>query len=558
MKRQPLEPNAGVSAGAVDPVQPAAVAPEPAFASRPDSTIFSQLLKDPAARASTLIVFACTFWQVFALGFYLDDWSFMANSVHMGAAFSSVRWAAAYESTPQRPGATLLWFGLTSLFGAETILWHLALFAANVLLGLLMFRIVRQLAGRSYSFETARVLYLSVLLWFVLPWNAPLHFWPTMVPILLILGLSVCCFLFALWRWATGGWAFWLPFAGYLWACVGYEAVYFQWIPVLLLGVILVWDERASLKSVLLGASPFVAAQACALIWYAASLRVNLGTQHKITADWPAVFKGNMLHLPREILASTPETARLLSYAAVVSLLMIAGTYGYAILGSRTRKSALVSLSQLGACLIGAVLSIFAFSLGGRQITGVGVDARAFLLLNFWLVIAVALALTYCWTYYSAHRGRWQTPVLGLAFLLAGLALLVGHLQRALDWSEGWRIEQKILAEAPIPEMKKMEPDAAVLVLKPFEFHGVPTLTQSWDVNAAMWNTHPAVFPHHFEVYNPWGGPLRWDGNRLWYPASTLWVARNLYVWRPMEREFYKMTVPFRVNQDLSLVTTGR
>jgi len=42
--------------------------------------------------------------------------------------------------------------------------------------------------------------------------------------------------------------------------------------------------------------------------------------------------------------------------------------------------------------------------------------------------------------------------------LLTGLALLVGHLQRAQDWAGAWRLEQKILTEAPITELAKIEP----------------------------------------------------------------------------------------------------
>jgi hypothetical protein len=103
---------------------------------------------------------------------------------------------------------------------------------------------------------------------------------------------------------------------------------------------------------------------------------------------------------------------------------------------------------------------------------------------------------------------------LRIALIVAAAALMAGHLQRAFDWAEAWHLEQKLPAEAPVPEMIKMEVDAAVLVVKPFTFNSVPTFSEPWDINSAPWdinpameNTHPATAGHKFIVYNFWLGP---------------------------------------------------
>ncbi len=93
-----------------------------------------------------------------------------------------------------------------------------------------------------------------------------------------------------------------------------------------------------------------------------------------------------------------------------------------------------------------------------------------------------------------------------------------------------------------------MEAGAAVLLVKPFNFHGVPTFSAPWDINAAMSLTHPATAGHKFIVYNPWLGSLQWSGGQLAYSSLVVSKRAHLYIWRPFEREFYRAPEYLRVD----------
>lgn len=518
------------------------------------SGFFLQMGTDPIARNCALLLLAGVLWQVFALGFYLDDWTFIVKTAREGAGLSLERWQAVRMLSLPRPGLTPFWYVLTSLLGDQAILWQTALLGVNILLACLLFKICLQL-----SFDTVdritRVVFLSVLFWFILPWNACFHFWPTDVPVMLILNLFALSALFVVRGWTNGSPALWLPFAGYLWACVGYEATYFQWIPIALLGSTLVFAKRISWTRMVRGLVPLVAAQACALVWYFVSLRIHgKGTQNGIVPDWPRVFLSNLLGLPQEALRSTQESAWIFVPALAVWFVIVCLIYMSSLSSIHERKSALIGIGYIVSCLAGAVLSIVAFSLGGRPLSGLGVEARGFLVADFWFVLGASIATAYCWK----RADGWRAAALRIALIVAAAALMVGHLQRAFDWAGAWHLEQKLLAEAPVLEMKKMEVGAAVLVVKPFTFNSVPTFVEPWDINPAMEITHPATAGHEFIVYNPYLGPLIWSREQLAYPMFSVPVTSvaNLYIWRPSQREFFKAPEYLRVDQDLSLHTS--
>jgi hypothetical protein len=153
-----------------------------------------QIRTDPIARNCALLLLAGVLWQVFALGFYLDDWSLIVKTAREGAGLSLERWQAVRLFTLPRPSEAPLWYILTSLLGDQTILWHIALLGVNILLASLLFNICLRLRLDDAD-RITRVVFLSVLFWFILPWNACLHFWPT--EILAVLMLDLFCLVYA-------------------------------------------------------------------------------------------------------------------------------------------------------------------------------------------------------------------------------------------------------------------------------------------------------------------------------------------------------------------------
>ena len=539
---RPLSPETSVSA-IVEP-QPGA---ELTWSDSLDAA--RRLFAQPLVRICSALVLVAVVWQIFVLGFYLDDWPFIINTAQTGKAFSLARWHAARTESLPRPGLTPLWYFLTSVLGNQTILWHTALLAVNIALVYLLFEIGRALTGDFETRRSDRIIYFSVLFWMILPWNATFHFWPTDVPVLLIQNLFLLCMLVTLRGWVTGRFALVLTLVGYLWACIGYEAVYFQWVPLGAIGLLLVWARRLTLKNFIRGLSPFVIGQAMALAWMSISLRINHDTQNKIVSNWPAVFLWNFRRLPGQLIRSSAETGWIVGAAVLVWGAAATYVYVRSLWAPARRTAALFSIGKVFACLFGAMLSILAFSLGGRTMQGIGVDARSLLGSSIWFVIVAVLVNTFCWS----RASRQTLVVMRTAIVVAAAALAIGHLQRAFDWAEAWKDQNRILQEAPISAMKSMEPGAAVFLLNPANVNGAPILAAPWDVNYAMKLTHPAVSSHEFLVYNPWLGLLRWSNGTLAYESLTLSKDRPLYVWIPGTHDFFKADKPFYIDQNASI-----
>ena len=61
--------------------------------------------------------------------------------------------------------------------------------------------------------------------------------------------------------------------------------------------------------------------------------------------------------------------------------------------------------------------------------------------------------------------------------------LAVGQVLRASDWVTAWNLQKKILAEAPISDLKRTEPDAQIVILNPLDVNGAPIFAATWDIN---------------------------------------------------------------------------
>ena len=121
---------------------------------------------DPIARNCALVLLAGILWQVFALGFYLDDWVFIVKTARADAGFSLERWHSVRLNSLPRPGLTPLWYGLTSILGDQPILWHTALLAVNILLVCLLFKISSADSRQNRTDYAGRVSVCSVLVSF--------------------------------------------------------------------------------------------------------------------------------------------------------------------------------------------------------------------------------------------------------------------------------------------------------------------------------------------------------------------------------------------------------
>jgi hypothetical protein len=482
-----------------------------------------------------VLVLACVCVQPFTLGFYLDDWPECALAAKAGPPFSKALLHHVYAIDSTRPGLVPIRYLLSSLFRDHAFLWQAGLLIANFAMALVLVWLVRAFLGEDLS---SPGMWIGAV-WLLLPWNAAALFWPTYLPdvlALLVFGL-LCAYSIRSWRHHRHN-ALWMG-AVYLWICLSYEAFYFQWIALALIGLAMVRFGRARLRDVLFSSTGLLVAQICAAVVHVLIVPAP-GMERPIVSDWPRVAAGDLLTIVPTIFRSAWEVRTVMSILGRVLIVV------WAFEAYRSRKPAM-----LGCCfLVGGVLSIVAFALGGRGVAATGVDTRTLLIFNYWFVLGAAILSG------SALARSGPRMKAAISLVLAGLggSLAFAHVLRSRDWAAAWNMETTILAEAPLADLRRTPPGATIVFAGQSYVNGAPVFTAPWDLNSAMPWKYPVLQGRTFVVYNPYAGALEWDGSRLVYgQAHPIADTRDVYLWLHAQHGFTRATRPFRIRPDLTV-----
>jgi hypothetical protein len=290
-------------------------------------------------------------------------------------------------------------------------------------------------------------------------------------------------------------------------------------------------------------------AQMLAIGWYFASAKVT-SAQKGIITNWTAVATHNLALVVPETISSVSET----KWALGLGLFGLLTCAGWIFWRSRpqwaTRRRILGSALIAIACALGAIISVVAFSLGDRPVTGLGLTNRTLVLVSFWLVLLIAIAALAVLRYAETR----EVKTLGWLALMCGVILGVGHIVRALDWASAWTQQQEILRTAPVEQMLAAEADAAVVLVNRIDVNGAPIFAAPWDINHALPLTYPVLKKRWITVYNHWAGPMVWDGSRLTIPGQPPEATTpHVYLWVPADRSFRRADRPFQIAENLSI-----
>ena len=521
----------------------------------------------------TAIVAACVVWQPFLLGFYLDDWVLWVNGSTKGSPFSLTRLLYMNFTDPVRPGCLPGRFLGSSLFGAHPLLWHGALLLVNCIVAVSIVAAacaliqVRTPAGRTITAAAG-------LCWLLLPWNAAARFWSALLPNTLMIAMQgfLCVLLIRGWeknrsRPVAAG-------ALYLWMCLGYQAFYLQWITLILIGVVLWNAKRTVLRPVLVSGIALIAAQGIAGLWNLYTKYAGYWTAMQVLPNWGEIARGNLLKVAPSTLQSVSEIIPEFVFCGliVVAIWMFVHVRSFARASDRPRSKTSVLLAAV--CIVGGLLSVVVYSLAGRIVQATGVDTRSMGVFNFWLIVAGAVLTSFTMERLSGAARL----VFAVALAGFGLCLAVGHVLRAADWVTASNLQKKILSEAPVSALKRTEPDAGIIFVNPRDVNGALVFAAEWDINNAIPWAYPFLrqnFPQrltaltlaevtadarkyarrrHIIVYNPFEGPMKWDGSHLSYVGKPpLETGAALYLWRPSDRSFWRPTGPFVINENLTI-----
>jgi hypothetical protein len=512
----------------------------------------------------------------------LDDWVLWVNGSTTGDSFSLTRWLFLDFADPVRPGCLPGRFIGSSLFGAHPLLWHAALLLVNCAVGASIVFAARALS-RARTPVGRAITTAAGLCWLLLPWNAAARFWTALLPnTLLIAVLGLLCALLVH-GWEKNRSCSMAAGALYFWMCLGYQAFYLQWITLILIGIVLWNAGRIRLRPVLVSGAALIAAQCFAGLWNLYAKYAGYWTAMPVLPDWVEIARRNLLNIAPSTLRSVSEIAA----EFVCCGLIVIAMWLVAHVRSFERASDWLT-GNTGALLaavsiFGGLLSVVVYSLAGRTVAPTGVDTRSMGVFNFWLIVAGAVL-----TVFAIERLKGVARLIfSVALAGFGLCLAVGQVLRADDWATAWRLQKKILAEAPVSALKRTELNAAIILVNPREVNGAPVFAASWDINNAILWAYPSLrqrypqqptaltldevkaeywldaytadAPKHAQrrqiiVYNPWEGPMTWDGIRLSYAGQPkLETSTSIYLWRPSDRSFWQPAGPFVINQNLTI-----
>jgi hypothetical protein len=474
---------------------------------------------------------------------------------------------------PVRPGCLPGRFLGSSLFGDHPLLWQGALLLVNCAVALSIVLAARALtqarrpAGRTITAAAG-------LCWLLLPWNAAARFWTALLPNTMLIAAQgfLCVLLVRGWEKNRSR-----PVAVgslYLWMCLGYQAFYLQWITLILIGVVLWNAKRTALRPVLVSGIALIAAQGIAGLWNLYTKYAGYWTVMRVLPNWGEMARRNLLNVAPSILQSISEIAEEFVCCGLLVIAMLAMVHVRSFARATDRTRANTSALLAAVSILGGVLSVVVYSLAGRIVHATGVDTRSMGVLNFWLIVAGAVLTTFAMERLSGA----PRVVFALALAGFGLCLAAGQVLRAADWATASSLQNKILAEAPVSAFQRTETDARILLVNTREVNGVPIFAAEWDINNAISWAYPILrqnIPQRLTalsfdevladlrkyarirqiiVYNPWEGPMKWDGSHLSYAGQPpLENVAALYLWRPSDKSFWRPTGPFVIHENLTI-----
>jgi hypothetical protein len=506
-------------------------------------------LQLPLPAVAWLAAVACLgLLQPFLLGFYLDDWALMGKDAVLLGPFSRELWNSILHHDPTRPVSVVFRWLTCSLFRDVPGLWHAALVAANGIIVIQLAALARLLAPAAAGIPRSVPLCLAAA-WMTLPWTSGIRFWPTTLNVhvyfIVFLGLT----LYLVRQWRSGQGPVLAPFTAYLAVCLGYEALYMQFLVLAAVAAVELRRRAVPRAAVARSLAALAAAQACAVLWNQFA-RSALASPRQINPEWLALFWRNLRVTVPEMVGSFGPARWIAVPAFLIVMLGVAAAFRQ---GFKKRSMAWADLAAILILLLGlvcgSVISAAVFSVGGRPFSGFGVETRGLAVISLWAAAGMAFLVGLA----RAHAAGFTQRLLEAGIVLTASALLAGHLMQFRNWHEAARLQARLLSLVPVAAIANTEPGAEILCIFPHEIAGAPVFSSPWDLNSAMQVAYPALSGKHFVGYSPWGGPLRWDGAKLWseYVPQNALPARILYLWRPLHGEFLRVERPIIVQYDL-------
>lgn len=473
-------------------------------------------------------------WRPLFLGFYHDDWSWIAVPV------DKVSLAQMISTQPGRAVLAVVDWSLRHVLVTSEQWQGLASLATLANAYSLARLISVGVAGKERGIDWIGA--LSAILYMSFPWSLSFTAWPTMA----VPSLAVAIFCGAgvlLLKRGRDTRAAVLASLLYLCGGVVYEAAWGAYVPLSLLALA---RERQQGESF----TPVVWFFALSTVGQVVEVAFNLAVSgaagaRKVSSGIVTLFLHNLQTMPEGIAANFPKHLRLPLGCALVVLA------AYVVLGAVRDRSSMPLVLVLAAAL-GLLTSCFLHAAVGYPIAWDDLMSRTSMMPSLWLTVVLALAL---------QTARAEAIPIRIGAFVAALFLVVictAQLARnMLEWGKGYQQQRELLSSFPVDQLDHVPTDALIAADVAPNANSRANFDAFWDISGGLYVSFrnskwfDGTYRNLATVLRADEWWTRWDGKSLsqgWCRLNGVpnWSlpAAHLVLWRPSSRELKTQTPP--------------
>lgn len=424
------------------------------------------------------------FFRPFLVGFYADDWSYIANFEYVlgykFAPFSTDLFAYYFNCFANRPITGLTYYLAHSICGTgNPVAWQFFVMSLVYLCSVTFYFFAKRLAelvggGRRFAL-------FSALLFLAVPWQSANFMWISLamsLPSVIFFNLSSVYLLkskLSDWKMISISSVF------FMLSVFTYESFYFQSFFVLGMLFLLNRDVPNRKRNAALTFSVFSFVMALAIVWnrlainFSDNIVTKSGNQYTIQT-----FGANLVALPYAL------TISFLWAAPIVFAILAFIAYKYFKQSRADSWLSGVGRRFLSMSALGVIASMLVYAIAGYSVWGLGMRSRTMTVVSFYLPLVISFLFS------SALRA--ETSYRALAYMKMALlaVFMVCSTVQVFDWAKAWELQKSVIASMPNEKIFATDKDALIMIDGEFKHEWVSVFDADYAINAQM-NAGPVM-----------------------------------------------------------------
>ncbi|MEM4261259.1 MAG: hypothetical protein QXG00_08495 [Candidatus Woesearchaeota archaeon] len=376
-----------------------------------------------------------------------------------------------------RPISGILYYLVSSICGYNIFLVHIIILVLLILtifsLKLFVTEFFKLLGIEEPEYYTI----LTLLFWISSPWILGITVWLSSALNIVSMIFFLLSSFFLLKSWNSGKNYYLIAILFYLLSCLTYESFFFQYVIIILIGLLLQIHKRLSKKAIIIPTILYTLATIAVIIWNRYSSLVFEKAIHKGTNTyWLPTFIANVISLPYSIFASVIEFSFILVPIFIILLFLL-----LKVLVSEKKKNNDEIKKILILLLIissGIILSLLIYSGAGYTIWGIGSRSRTLIVPSIYFAMLFSIAI-----YIIKKYTNLKKKYLNVIIVLIILSLSLINILRSFEWHDAWNYQKEIISKLPVEELSKYDSTTTVIFDGPYRKNWISIIDASWAID---------------------------------------------------------------------------